>query len=243
MKFLHLPSHTIILLITAVDIEKCRQNMKQQACTSNDRPNQILTFSTATARDEVKARLPQPDSQESVSRARAQHRPKDPSSLQELTIPNHWSQTVGTNPTQFLHYDNGPEAEERVIIFSTDGTFSVAPRLFHQLYVIQGQIDNVFLPLAYVLLQHKTQTTYEIRLHVLEQAGCDPSVIIVDFERSVELAIVSVFGEHVNIQYCFYHLTQYIWRKIQSLGLTTLYENDNDFRLFCGQIDALAFLP
>ena len=35
--------------------------MKQQSYTTNDRPNQILTFSTATALYEVKARLPQPD--------------------------------------------------------------------------------------------------------------------------------------------------------------------------------------
>ena len=53
---------------------------------------------------------------------------------------------------------------------------------------------------------------------------------------------MSVFGQQAKIQYYFYHLTQSIWRKIQSLGLT-LYENDNDFRLFCGQIEALAFLP
>ena len=47
----------------------------------------------------------------------------------------------------------------------------------------------------------------------------------------------------MNIQYCFYHLPQSIWRKIQSLGLTNLYESNDDFCLFCGQIDALAFLP
>ena len=35
---------------------------------------------------------------------------------------------------------------------------------------------------------------------VLEAAECDPSVIIVDFERSVELAIAFVFGEHVHVQ-------------------------------------------
>ena len=33
---------------TDVEIEKCRQIMKQQANTTNDRPNLILTFSTAT---------------------------------------------------------------------------------------------------------------------------------------------------------------------------------------------------
>ena len=80
-------------------------------------------------------------------------------------------------------------------------------------------------------------------LPVLEQVRCDPSVIIFDFERSFELVVVSVFGQQVKIQYCFHHLTQSIWRKIQSLGLTTVYENDNDFLLFCGQIDAFAFLP
>ena len=103
------------------------------------------------------------------------------------------------------------------------GTFAVAPRLFHQLYVVQGKCNGVFLPLAYALLQRKTQTSYEVMLRVLEEAGCDPSVVIVDFERSVELALHAVFGEHVTIQYCFYHLTQSIWRKIQSLGLTNLY--------------------
>ena len=41
---------------TAVEIEKCRKIMKQQANSTNDRPNQILTFSTARALDEVKAR-------------------------------------------------------------------------------------------------------------------------------------------------------------------------------------------
>ena len=146
-----------------------------------------------------------------------EHRPKDPSSLQELTIPNHWSQTVGPNTTQYLYYDNSHEAEERVIIFSTedhlhrlatcdtwcmDGTFSVAPRLFHQLYVIHGQIDNVFSPMYFCNAKHRQ---HEIMLRVLEQARCDPSVIIVDFERSVELAIVSAFGEQVTIQYCFYN--------------------------------------
>ena len=53
--------------------------MKQQACKTNNRPHKILTFSTATARDEVKVRLPQPDTVKRVLRhARAQHRQKNP---------------------------------------------------------------------------------------------------------------------------------------------------------------------
>ena len=45
------------------------------------------------------------------------------------------------------------------------------------------------------------------------------------------------------IRGCFYHLTQSTWRKIQELGLTNLYRTNDEFRLFCGQLDALALLP
>jgi hypothetical protein len=36
-------------------------------------------------------------------------------------------------------------------------------------------------------------------------------------------------------------LTQASWRRIQQIGLVPLYKNDDDFRLFCGMMDGLAF--
>ena len=105
-----------------------------------------------------------------VTFVRANNRPKDPTTLRELIIEGHWSQTTGEHPTNFLKYDNGPEAHERVVVCATevhlqklascdiwcmDGTFAVAPRLFHQLYAVQGKYNGVFLPFAYVLLQRK----------------------------------------------------------------------------------------
>ena len=56
-------------------------------------------------------------------------------------------------------------------------------------------------------------------------------------------AIHEVFGQHIRIQDCFFHLSQNTWRKIQSLGLQDHYNVDDDFRLFCGMLDGLAFLP
>jgi hypothetical protein len=47
----------------------------------------------------------------------------------------------------------------------------------------------------------------------------------------------------LRLQGYFYHLTQASWRKIQQLGLVPLYNNDDDFRLFCGMMEGLAFLP
>ena len=48
------------------------------------------------------------------------------------------------------------------------------------------------LTFVYALLQRKTQTIYETMLRVLEETGCDPSIVIVDFERGIEHALHSV---------------------------------------------------
>ena len=37
---------------------------------------------------------------------------------------------------------------------------------------------------------------------------------MLDFEKSVEAALHSVFGQHVQVQFCFYHITQSTWRSL-----------------------------
>ncbi|KAL8567871.1 hypothetical protein ACOMHN_058993 [Nucella lapillus] len=71
----------------------------------------------------------------------------------------------------------------------------------------------------------------------------DPSQVIVDYEKAVIQALHSKLGEHVEVKGCFFHLTQSTWRRIQQLGMTALYNNNDDVKLFCGMLDALAFLP
>ena len=101
----------------------------------------------------------------------------------------------------------------------------------------------------YALLTSKSQEHYEelfasiIRKCEELQFTPDPLKVITDFEQSVIRAIQTVFGAHVTIQGCFYHLTQSTWRKVQQLGLTEMYRSNDDIKLFCGMIDALAFLP
>ena len=124
-----------------------------------------------------------------ASRQSTIRRPTDPQNLRDLALDNHCGpkQSVKINTTNFLHYDNGPDADELVIVFdyqttpplpstlyntwSMDGTFS-APRLFSQLYIIQAkssiqakEVKGVFQPLAYAL-QRKTRTTYTKHCHV-----------------------------------------------------------------------------
>ena len=71
----------------------------------------------------------------------------------------------------------------------------------------------------------------------------DPLTVLVDFELSVINAVRSELGPHVNIQGCFYHLTQSTWRHIQNLGLVNPYKDSEEVRHFCTKLDALAFLP
>ncbi|KAG8180967.1 hypothetical protein JTE90_024716 [Oedothorax gibbosus] len=70
----------------------------------------------------------------------------------------------------------------------------------------------------------------------------NPLKCIMDFEYPVMAAFRNSFGS-VKIQFCFYHLCQSTWRKIQDLGRTAHYRSDGNFREFCSQINALAFLP
>ncbi len=67
--------------------------------------------------------------------------------------------------------------------------------------------------------------------------------VVTDFEGAVPRAVSSSFGRGVQNKGCFYHLTQSTWRKVQQLGLTNHYKTDENFRLFCGMMDGLAFLP
>ena len=101
---------------------------------------------------------------ETVKRVIPNHKrgalPKDPASLQELIIDEKWSKFEGKD---FLIHDNGVGAANRVLVFGTeeglhhlgrssqwfmDGTFSTAPKLFSQLYVIRAPLGESTVALS-----------------------------------------------------------------------------------------------
>jgi len=66
--------------------------------------------------------------------------------------------------------------------------------------------------------------------------------MIMDFEQADINAVTNTIGPHIHIQACFYHLTQSTWRKIQSMGLVTLYHASEDVQHFYGMLDGVTFL-
>ena len=130
-----------------------------------------------------------------------------------------------------------------------DGNFAMSPSQFKQLYIIRVPLGETAVTVVYAFLQNKTQSVYEELFRAIIDKCSeymfypDPLSVIVDIEISVMNAVRAVLGPHVNIQGCFYHLTQSTWRHIQTLGLVNLYKDSEDVRLFCAKLDALAFLP
>ncbi|KAL4098233.1 hypothetical protein QTP88_022877 [Uroleucon formosanum] len=82
---------------------------------------------------------------------------------------------------------------------------------------------SVYCPCWYLLL-----------FRLLERIAA-PAHAVIEAEKEV-------IGVHINARGCFYHLCQSTFRKVQELGLATMYKRDEEFRKHCGMVDALAFL-
>ncbi|KAL8571375.1 hypothetical protein ACOMHN_020367 [Nucella lapillus] len=191
--------------------------------------------------------------------------PPAPRRLADLgDLPQDFTMTVGPDPGQFLICDNGPNRADRLLVFATaaglrlleavetfymDGNFAMSPNIFCQIYVIRVLLGNSPVTVVYALLPAKTRASYE-RLFQAVVDKCaeldlelNVQTVVTDFEDAVLRAAVAVFGRDVHCRGCFYHLSQSTWRKIQELGLAPRYHADQEFRLFCGMMDGLAFLP
>ena len=174
----------------------------------------------------------------------------------DFDIPPEYHQT--TSGKQFLLFDSG-HGEDWIIIFATDeniqfhaespfwfinGAFKTAPELFFQLYTIHSCTTNRVLPCIYALLPNKQQATYTIFFKILKQLQhtLASKNLTVDFEIAVLNAIDTSFSG-TNKKGCFFHFSQAIFQKIQSLGLQNRYKEEEHFAHKVHMLAALAFVP
>jgi hypothetical protein len=239
--------------------------MKTSIETSQSTPSQVMASEFLSASAEVRIAAGRLDTiRRTLRRQKRGAMPEEPKSTALLHLDDTWQTTGGANPRQFLIYDNGTASENRILVFASreqlrqlayaerwfmDGNFAMAPTIFEQLYIIRVPLSLSCVTCAYALLPNKAQATYEEMLTAIankcDELGhtIDPTIVITDFEKASMQATKNVIGQQVKTQGCFYHLTQSTWRKIQELGLVTLYTERADVRHFCGMIDGLAFLP
>ncbi|XP_022173341.1 uncharacterized protein LOC111035852 [Myzus persicae] len=179
--------------------------------------------------------------------------------MRDLLIPEKYTYTVAGD--KFLQFDSCA-SDNIIIIFSTqknldlmatcdhwyaDGTFKTSPPLFKQVFTIHAIKYNNVLKTVYSLLPDKWQDTYSSVLYKLKllKPGLSPVSVMTDFENAQINAFSHNFPDIRN-RGCFFHFSQRIWRKIQTIAdIRSKYEDkdDLDFALNVRKLAALAFVP
>lgn len=173
-------------------------------------------------------------------------------------LPQSYTQTTAGEP--FLAYDSGEGDVDRLMIFATqaslallanssewysDGTFKTVPEQFFQLYTVHGVSFGKITPCIFCLMPNKREGTYVRMLQEIKNLlPTLPQVqsVMIDFEIAARNAFHAVFPD-CEVKGCFFHLSQCLYRKVQSLGYASDYQDEQEFSLAVREIAALAFIP
>lgn len=125
-----------------------------------------------------------------------------------------------------------------------DGTFFMAPKEYYQILVICGSINSKFCPLLYCFLTGKSENIYLECFKIVKKVcgNIEPINIVTDFEMSLFMSFKKIFSSTKTFL-CLFHLGQNIFRKIQKLGLSKLYNNNYEFRELSKMLLSIAFSP
>ena len=86
-----------------------------------------------------------------------------------------------------------------------DGTFSVVPEIFFQLYTVHCQVGNNYPSCLYFFLPNKTEATYTRMVHIVPQGN--PTRILFDFERVAINAFQNQFSKSSGFSLLFSPIT------------------------------------
>jgi len=255
-----LHEHTHAPDVTHSEVSGTLDNIRKRARESEDTSQQIIAKTCANIRSETAANLPPIHHIKRNIRNRRKY-PADiyhlPKNAAELILTR--DNTKTDDGQEFLIHDSGRDDENRMLFFSTDanlgilsksphwfldGTFKTVPNIFTQMYVIHGLVNNSVIPLVYILLQNKQQSSYEYLFQELKslQPNLSPLSMMVDFEKGAINALQLHFPD-TEIKSCFFHFSQCIYRKIQSCGFQKRYQEDGEFSTAMRMLLAIAFVP
>lgn len=142
--------HTHIIDARDQIVKEQLKQRKEAAKTTSNVTRELLADGLGDLQEEIIAEMPSAAAfSKTMRRQRKNDHPRAPDSLTGFVIPK----VLTASNEDFLMLDNGPEADERVIILGTkramdfmatcsilhmDGTVSSAPALFDQIYMIHG---------------------------------------------------------------------------------------------------------
>ena len=130
-----------------------------------------------------------------------------------------------------------------------DATFKVVKSPFTQLFSIHAFVkqdeDIRHLPLAYTLMSRKRRRDYKKVLQAIldllpQEIAIEAAVA--EFETALWQAMAKVV-EDISIQGSVFHWTQAVWRKVQSIGLSTAHTSDQGTYDYVRRLMALNIHP
>lgn len=89
-----------------------------------------------------------------------------------------------------------------------DGTFTIVPEIFFQLYVVHALINGDVISCLYCLLPNKTTETYQRMFIAIKSLMPDvqPSTVMMEYENAAMNSISEYFIV-IEVHSCFYHLS------------------------------------
>ena len=247
---------------SAVEIKKSVSRIKKVAFETFEPPSGIINREISqNLPNEYLGYAQKPDTlRRTIQRKRKQNTPALSVTLNDIDLSGQYS--LSASGDQFLLSDD-TVGEERVICFGTnqnmrylcaskiwygDGTFSIAPGHFYQLYTIHSEVLGETYPLLYVVATCKSKQIYENIFNSIKFYAEENEINIVvetfrsDYEVAAMKGFLSIFP-HGSVEGCFFHFAQANWRKLVDLGLRQTYINDETVSIHVRMLTALAFLP
>jgi len=132
-------------------------------------------------------------------------------------------------------------------IWTMDGTFSVVPKPFTQLYSFMSEIEGYSYPCIFCLLPDKKGPSYKIVMETLRDKLAEKGPInlkqaVLDFESPALKEFRAAFGPQVRVTGCHVHFSRALRRRQGKEGLLS-WQKKASFKIFCGCIKGLAFVP
>ncbi|XP_018494478.1 uncharacterized protein LOC108864062 [Galendromus occidentalis] len=233
-----------------VEVAAGNSELKRRALSTQEAPSQLLNNLAASLTVAGRGCLPKHDSiKRRINRMRGENSqapacPTDRASI--IIVPEAYTmyQCEPGASERFLLGDSGVGDEKRSPIFGresaaewvadaqrihVDGTFSLAPGQFEQLFVILADRGGYAIPLCYGLLPDKSEESYRQMLDLIMEAfpALNISSIAMDFEMGLINAFKAVFPT-AEVHGCLFHLVKNMKKKVASFNLAPFVERTSE---------------
>ncbi|KAL2089322.1 hypothetical protein ACEWY4_014010 [Coilia grayii] len=130
-----------------------------------------------------------------------------------------------------------------------DATFKSCPRPYSQIFTVLGDVHGFVVPVVHMLMSQRTIGHYREALRCIKDTTrrasghtWRPQKVVCDFEQAL-VAAVETELPRARVCGCFFHFTQALWRRVQSLGLAPAFRDDRRLKEVIRKVMALGHLP